>query len=283
MRQLDEETNKQTNKERKAFVNIVLKEKRKKAEKEINGKYNVEYNHLSSSKSTFQASFLPPEHPSTAFSDRDKQTPTPVDDSPRAGLPHTDSGIGEEGHVAGSLNGSEMGLGLGLGLVGRETDRDRDLAGVGGGGGGGADLLCSLSDVRRSQESLLDSPHNPSSAPNSSQAPPSSITSISQTNKGINVKVGLCDRRPVPARWTETLNGCERISVCIQFAVFSDANACFSHVTKYGRSGNTLSFPEGNTACWLQTEITSSQLYLDTSNMLLERVWMINPESYVQL
>ncbi|KAE8287423.1 Neurobeachin Lysosomal-trafficking regulator 2 Protein BCL8B [Larimichthys crocea] len=132
------------------------------------------------------------EHPSTAFSDRDKQTPTPVDDSPRAGLPHTDSGIGEEGHVAGSLNGSEMGLGLGLGLVGRETDRDRDRdmgGGVGGvGGGGGTDLLCSLSDVRRSQESLLDSPHNPGSTPNSSQAPPSSISSISQTNKGINVK-----------------------------------------------------------------------------------------------
>lgn len=122
------------------------------------------------------------EHPSTAFSDRDKQTPTPVDDSPRVGLPHTDSGIGEEGHVAGSLNGSEMGLGLGLGLVGRETDRDRDI------GGGGTDLLCSLSDVRRSQESLLDSPHNP----NSSQAPPSSISSISQTSKGINVKVGVC-------------------------------------------------------------------------------------------
>lgn len=132
---------------------------------------------------------LPPEHPSTAFSDRDKQTPTPVDDSPRAGLPHTDSGIGEEGHVAGSLNGSEMGLGLGLGLVGRETDRDRDLT---GGGGGGTDLLCSLADVTRSQESLLDSPHNPPGAtPGSSQAPPSSITSISQTNKGINVKVGV--------------------------------------------------------------------------------------------
>lgn len=141
---------------------------------------------------------VPSEHPSTAFSDRDKQTPTPVDDSPRAGLPHTDSGIGEEGHVAGSLNGSEMGLGLGLGLVGRETDRDRDRdmgGGVGGvGGGGGTDLLCSLSDVRRSQESLLDSPHNPGSTPNSSQAPPSSISSISQTNKGINVKVCVCVR-----------------------------------------------------------------------------------------
>lgn len=111
-----------------------------------------------------------------------------MDDSPQAGIPHTDSGIGEEGHVAGSLNGSEMGLGLGLGLVGRETDRDME----GGGVGGGTDLLCSLSsDVRRSQESLLDSPHNPSS--NSSQVPPSSISSISQTNKGINVKVSLCD------------------------------------------------------------------------------------------
>ncbi|KAF3705764.1 Neurobeachin Lysosomal-trafficking regulator 2 Protein BCL8B [Channa argus] len=130
------------------------------------------------------------EHPSSGFSDRDKQTPTPVDDSPRAGLPHTDSGIGEEGHVAGSLNGSEMGLGLGLSLVGREADRDRDRdIGVGGGGGGGTDLLCSLStDIRRSQESLLDSPHNPSSTPNPNQAPPSSISSISQTNKGINVK-----------------------------------------------------------------------------------------------
>lgn len=94
--------------------------------------------------------------------------------------------------MSGSLNGSEMGLGLGLGLVGRETDKDRDRDIGGGSGGGGTDLLCSLSsDVRRSQESLLDSPHNPGSTPNASQAPPSSISSISQTNKGINVKVGV--------------------------------------------------------------------------------------------
>uniref|UniRef100_A0A665VYN9 Neurobeachin n=1 Tax=Echeneis naucrates TaxID=173247 RepID=A0A665VYN9_ECHNA len=117
---------------------------------------------LTSSNHTLYFLFIHPEHPSTAFSDRDKQTPTPVDDSPRAGLPHTDSGIGEE---------------------------DREIGGGGGGGGGGTDLLCSLSsDVRRSQESLLDSPHNPRSTPNSSQVPPSSISSISQTNKGINVK-----------------------------------------------------------------------------------------------
>ncbi|XP_057676677.1 neurobeachin a isoform X1 [Corythoichthys intestinalis] len=133
---------------------------------------------INSPTSTVFSFLVSPEHPSSGFSDREKQTPTPVDDSPRAGLPHTDSGIGEEGHVGGSLNGSEIGLGLGLGLVGRETERDRDM------GGGQADLLCSLSDVGRSQESLLDSPHNP----NPRQAPPSSISSISQTNKGINVK-----------------------------------------------------------------------------------------------
>ena len=105
--------------------------------------------------------------------------------------------------MSGSLNGSEMGLGLGLGMVGRETDRDRDVVG-GVGVVGTADLLCGLSDVRRSQESLLDSPHNPGSASNPGQAPPSSISSISQTNKGINVKVRawvvvccLCDCRVV--------------------------------------------------------------------------------------
>uniref|UniRef100_A0A8C8IGF0 Neurobeachin n=1 Tax=Oncorhynchus tshawytscha TaxID=74940 RepID=A0A8C8IGF0_ONCTS len=105
------------------------------------------------------------------------QIPTPMDDSPLASLPHTDSGIGEEGHGPGGLNGAE--LGLGLGMAGRETDRDRER-----------DLLCTLSsEVRRSRESLFDSPHNPNSASNPGQAPPSSISSISQPNKGINVKV----------------------------------------------------------------------------------------------
>ncbi|KAJ7997461.1 hypothetical protein DPEC_G00229250 [Dallia pectoralis] len=129
------------------------------------------------------------EHPSSSFTDGgrgEKQTSTPTEDSPLASLPHTDSGIGDEGHGPGGLNGSELsmglgiGLGLGLGMAGRETDRDRD---------GGGDLLCTLSsEVRRSSESLLDSPHNPNSASGHGQAPPSSISSISQTNKGINVK-----------------------------------------------------------------------------------------------
>ncbi|XP_064816877.1 neurobeachin-like, partial [Oncorhynchus masou masou] len=126
------------------------------------------------------------EHPSSSFSEGgrgEKQTPTSMEDSPLASLPHTDSGIGEEGHGPGGLNGAE--LGLGLGMAGRETDRDRHRERDGGGG----DLLCTLSsEVRRSRESLLDSPHNPNSASNLGQAPPSSISSISQTNKGINVK-----------------------------------------------------------------------------------------------
>uniref|UniRef100_A0A4W5NMB6 Uncharacterized protein n=1 Tax=Hucho hucho TaxID=62062 RepID=A0A4W5NMB6_9TELE len=131
------------------------------------------------------------EHPSSSISEGgrgEKQTPTPMEDSPLASLPHTDSGIGEEGHGPGGLNGAELGLGLGLGLgmAGRETDRDRHRERDGGGG----DLLCTLSsEVRRSRESLLDSPHNLNSASNPGQAPPSSISSISQSNKGINVKV----------------------------------------------------------------------------------------------
>uniref|UniRef100_A0A8K9XHH0 Neurobeachin n=1 Tax=Oncorhynchus mykiss TaxID=8022 RepID=A0A8K9XHH0_ONCMY len=118
-------------------------------------------------------------HPLSSFPEGgqgEKQIPTPMDDSPLASLPHTDSGIGEEGHGPGGLNGAE--LGLGLGMAGRETDRDRER-----------DLLCTLSsEVRRSRESLFDSPHNPNSASNPGQAPPSSISSISQPNKGINVK-----------------------------------------------------------------------------------------------
>uniref|UniRef100_A0A669AX62 Neurobeachin n=1 Tax=Oreochromis niloticus TaxID=8128 RepID=A0A669AX62_ORENI len=99
-----------------------------------------------------------------------------------------------EGHVSGSLNG--------------------------GSGGGGTDLLCSLSsDVRRSQESLLDSPHNPGSTPNTSQAPPSSISSISQTNKGINVKVGVHTASIPDHHFFSTF--------CVRLALFSISFTCF--------------------------------------------------------
>ncbi|XP_034024289.1 neurobeachin [Thalassophryne amazonica] len=78
-------------------------------------------------------------------------------------LPHTDSGIGEE-HVTSVLNGS-------------------DLEHSVGGPDAMSELLSSLSsEVKRSQESLCDPPSMEVLKPGSS------IVSISQPNKGINVK-----------------------------------------------------------------------------------------------
>uniref|UniRef100_A0A8C1U301 Neurobeachin a n=1 Tax=Cyprinus carpio TaxID=7962 RepID=A0A8C1U301_CYPCA len=86
-------------------------------------------------------------------------------------LPHTDSGIGEE-QVTSALNGSELGA---------------DSSGLGGSSGGPdamSELLCTLSsEVRKSRESLLESPPGVEVL-----KPAASISSISQSNKGINVK-----------------------------------------------------------------------------------------------
>uniref|UniRef100_A0A673MLB6 Neurobeachin n=1 Tax=Sinocyclocheilus rhinocerous TaxID=307959 RepID=A0A673MLB6_9TELE len=97
---------------------------------------------------------------------------TPLDDLPLEGsLPHTDSGIGEE-QVTNVLNGSELGA---------------DSSGFGGSSGGPdamSELLCTLSsEVRKSRESLLESPPGMEVL-----KPAASISSISQANKGINVK-----------------------------------------------------------------------------------------------
>ncbi|KAI2659699.1 Neurobeachin [Labeo rohita] len=97
---------------------------------------------------------------------------TPLDDLPLEGsLPHTDSGIGEE-QVTSALNGSELGA---------------DSSGLGGSSGGPdamSELLCTLSsEVRKSRESLLESPPGVEVL-----KPAASISSISQANKGINVK-----------------------------------------------------------------------------------------------
>ncbi|XP_063059169.1 neurobeachin a [Engraulis encrasicolus] len=120
---------------------------------------------------------------------------TPLDELPmEASLPHTDSGIGDD-HVSGALNGtdlaSEMGHGGGMGSGGGIT------------GGIGPDAMSELlgtlsSEVRKSRESLLESPPSvASSAMTGGLAggsvevlkPASSISSIShQSNKGINVK-----------------------------------------------------------------------------------------------
>uniref|UniRef100_A0A8C1Z6D5 Neurobeachin n=1 Tax=Cyprinus carpio TaxID=7962 RepID=A0A8C1Z6D5_CYPCA len=86
-------------------------------------------------------------------------------------LPHTDSGIGEE-QVTSAFNGSELGA---------------DSSGLSGNSGGPdamSELLCTLSsEVRKSRESLLESPPGVEVL-----KPAASISSISQANKGINVK-----------------------------------------------------------------------------------------------
>uniref|UniRef100_A0A673LVQ4 Neurobeachin n=1 Tax=Sinocyclocheilus rhinocerous TaxID=307959 RepID=A0A673LVQ4_9TELE len=102
----------------------------------------------------------------------ERQAATPLDDLPLEGsLPHTDSGIGEE-QVTSALNGSELGA---------------DYSGLSGSSGGPdamSELLCTLSsEVRKSRESLLESPPGVEVL-----KPAASISSISQANKGINVK-----------------------------------------------------------------------------------------------
>uniref|UniRef100_A0A9J8DKQ8 Neurobeachin a n=1 Tax=Cyprinus carpio carpio TaxID=630221 RepID=A0A9J8DKQ8_CYPCA len=101
-----------------------------------------------------------------------RQAANPLDDLPLEGsLPHTDSGIGEE-QVTSAFNGSELGA---------------DSSGLSGNSGGPdamSELLCTLSsEVRKSRESLLESPPGVEVL-----KPAASISSISQANKGINVK-----------------------------------------------------------------------------------------------
>ncbi|XP_049927577.1 neurobeachin-like [Epinephelus moara] len=89
--------------------------------------------------------------------DNSKDHPVPSDLHMETSLPHTDSGIGEE-QVASILNGSDLDHSAGL-------------------------LISTLSsEVKKSQESLSESPGV------EVLKPPSSIISISQPNKGINVK-----------------------------------------------------------------------------------------------
>ncbi|KAM4627885.1 neurobeachin-like isoform 2-T2 [Polymixia lowei] len=118
------------------------------------------------------------ENPLAFDSSRDR--PTSSDDlNMEASLPHTDSGIGEE-QVAGVLNGS-------------------DLDHSAGGPDAMSELLSTLSsEVKKSQESLSESPgvevlkH------------PSSISSISQSNKGINIKEILKSLVAAPMEGMET-------------------------------------------------------------------------------
>lgn len=102
-----------------------------------------------------------------------------------ASLPHTDSGIGEDS-VAGVLNGSDLHHSAG------------ELDAV-------SELLSSLSsDAKKSQESLSESPRV------EVLKLPSSIASISQHNKGINVKEILKSLVAAPVDGTEA--GLEPVS-----------------------------------------------------------------------
>ncbi|XP_071379675.1 neurobeachin isoform X6 [Centroberyx affinis] len=102
------------------------------------------------------------ENPLVFDSSKDHHTPS-EDLHMEGSLPHTDSGIGEE-QVASVLNGS-------------------DLEHSAGGPDTMSELLSTLSsEVKKSQESLPESPSV------EVLKPPSSISSISQPNKGINVK-----------------------------------------------------------------------------------------------
>ncbi|XP_035391367.1 neurobeachin a isoform X3 [Electrophorus electricus] len=109
------------------------------------------------------------ENPSS-FSDAGRGE-RPLEDLPLEGsLPHTDSGIGDES-VGAALNGSELGSDVPVGPAPPGPDAM-------------SELLCTLSsEVRKSRESLLESPPGPDVL-----KPAASISSISQANKGINVK-----------------------------------------------------------------------------------------------
>ncbi|KAI1893596.1 hypothetical protein AGOR_G00125350 [Albula goreensis] len=109
------------------------------------------------------------ENPS-AFMEGVKENPTPVEDlHGETSLPHTDSGIGEE-QVSSVLNGADL--------------EPSTAAGGSGGPDAMSELLCTLSsEVKKSQESLAESPGGVEVL-----KPASSISSISQGNKGINVK-----------------------------------------------------------------------------------------------
>lgn len=119
------------------------------------------------------------ENPSS-FSDSSR-TERPLEDLPlESSLPHTDSGIGDE-QVGGILNGSDLGV-------------------VASGPDTMSELLCTLSaEVRKSHESLLESPLGADAL-----KPAASISSISQANKGINVKEILKSLVAAPVEATET-------------------------------------------------------------------------------
>uniref|UniRef100_A0A9J8CQ49 Neurobeachin n=1 Tax=Cyprinus carpio carpio TaxID=630221 RepID=A0A9J8CQ49_CYPCA len=117
------------------------------------------------------------EHPS-ALSDSRKDAVSVLEEfRQESSLPHSDSGLGDE-QVSSVMNGADLDLTM-------------------GGPNGMSGLFCTLSSEARSQESLTE----PSIV---DHLKPASISSISQSNKGINVKEILKSLVAAPVETTES-------------------------------------------------------------------------------
>ncbi|XP_056330085.1 neurobeachin [Danio aesculapii] len=112
-------------------------------------------------------------------------------------LPHSDSGLGDD-QVSSVMNGADLDLAM-------------------GGPNGMSGLFCTLSSVARSQESLIE----PSTVEHLKTA--SSISSINQANKGINVKEILKSLVAAPVETTES--GTEALPYPEQQAMKREAQA----------------------------------------------------------
>uniref|UniRef100_A0A673NIL8 Neurobeachin n=1 Tax=Sinocyclocheilus rhinocerous TaxID=307959 RepID=A0A673NIL8_9TELE len=118
------------------------------------------------------------EHPS-ALSDSRRDAVSVLEESRQeSSLPHSDSGLGDD-QVSSVMNGADL---------------DHTMGGPNGMSG----LFCTLSSEARSQESLTE----PSTVDH--LKPASSISSISQSNKGINVKEILKSLVAAPVETTES-------------------------------------------------------------------------------
>lgn len=120
----------------------------------------------------------PTEYPS-ALSEGRKEALSVLEESRQeSSFPHSDSGLGDE-QVPSVMNGADLELAM-------------------GGPNGMSGLFCTLSSEARSQESLIE----PSTMEH--LKPTSSISSISQSNKGINVKEILKSLVAAPVESTES-------------------------------------------------------------------------------
>nr|XP_009290100.1 neurobeachin isoform X6 [Danio rerio] len=136
------------------------------------------------------------DHPSL-LTDSRKEALGVLESRQESSLPHSDSGLGDD-QVSSVMNGADLDLAM-------------------GGPNGMSGLFCTLSSVARSQESLIE----PSSVEHLKTA--SSISSINQANKGINVKEILKSLVAAPVETTES--GTEALPYPEQQAMKREAQA----------------------------------------------------------